>query len=64
MKKHATDIVSLVFGLIFLVIAGGWLARNVISIDLPDAGWFLAGGLIIVGLLGLTAALRNIGKGE
>jgi hypothetical protein len=62
MKQHRTDLVSLIFGLIFVVIAGGWLARNIISIDLPDAGWFFAGGLILVGLVSLVGALRSIGR--
>jgi hypothetical protein len=29
-----------------------------VDINLPSAGWFLAGGLIVVGLLGLFAAVR------
>jgi hypothetical protein len=62
MKKHRPDLVSLIFGLIFLFIAAGWLGRHIISIDVPDAGWFFAGGLILVGLISLVAAVRNVGS--
>ena len=62
MKKHSLDVVSLVFGLVFVVIAAGWLLRHVISIQLPDFGWFVAAGLIAVGLIGLAGALRGSRK--
>ncbi|MBB5871563.1 hypothetical protein F4553_004942 [Allocatelliglobosispora scoriae] len=62
MKKHSTDVLSLVFGLVFVVIATGWLLRHTISIELPDFGWFVAGGLIVVGLIGLAGALRGSRK--
>lgn len=57
MKNHRTDSVSLFFGLIFLLVAGAFLAREVIDVELPSLGWFIAGGLIILGVLAVLGAL-------
>jgi FtsH-binding integral membrane protein len=54
----ATDAVSLAFGSVFLVVVAFWLLVRSIHIDLPAAGWFLAGGLIMLGLTGLVVAVR------
>jgi hypothetical protein len=59
MKTHRTDGVSLTFGLIFLFIAGWWLVARGVHFDSPQVGWFLAGGLILLGMLGLIGALRS-----
>lgn len=59
MKAHRTDGVSLVFALIFLGVAGWWLVAQVLDLNLPEVGWILAGGLILVGVLGLLGALRS-----
>jgi uncharacterized membrane protein HdeD (DUF308 family) len=59
MKKHRTDSVSLVFGVIFLVVVGWWLLGRTISIGLPTLGWVVAVALIVLGGLGLLAALRG-----
>ena len=58
MNKHEIDVVSLSFGWVFLAITAWWLVVTTVDIDLPPAGWFLAGGLIVLGLLGLFAAVR------
>ncbi|GAA2708522.1 hypothetical protein GCM10010429_21800 [Micromonospora olivasterospora] len=58
MKAHRTDLVSLVFALLFLGLAAWWLAAQLLGLALPPVGWFLAGGLILVGVLGLVGALR------
>lgn len=58
MKKHRTDGLSLTFGLIFLVITVWWLAAQTVNLSLPNAGWFVAGTLIVLGVLGLVGALR------
>ncbi len=58
MRPHHTDRVSLLFGLIFLVVAGWWLLARIIDIALPIAGWLLAGGLIVFGLIALIGSLR------
>ena len=63
MRRHATDLVSLIFGLIFVVGAGWWFTVNYLNLtinwELPHLGWFLAGGLIVLGLLGVAASLRR-----
>lgn len=59
MKAHRTDRVSLVFALLFLALAGWWLLAQLLDLSLPAVGWFLAGALILIGLLGLFGALRS-----
>jgi hypothetical protein len=59
MNKHATDVVSLVAGVVFLAVAGVWLLLRTVSDSLPSAGWLLAGGLVMTGVLGITATLRS-----
>ena len=59
MKRHGTDAVSLTFGLIFSLIAGWWFTAQFVDIPLPQVGWVVAGGLILLGLLGLVGALRS-----
>lgn len=61
--RHRTDIVSLIFGLLFLGVAGWWAASYyldwMVSWQVADAGWLLAGGLILLGLIGIVASLRR-----
>lgn|SRR5690606_22775545 len=59
MKAHRTDGVSLVFALMFLALAGWWLLAQFLDLSLPAVGWFVAGALILIGLLGLFGALRS-----
>ncbi|WP_326551434.1 hypothetical protein [Micromonospora sp. NBC_01813] len=59
MKRHRIDGVSLTFGLIFSLIAGWWVIAQYVDVPLPRVGWVVAGGLILVGLLGLVGALRS-----
>lgn len=59
MKSHRTDRVSLTFGLIFLAIVGWWVVAQMVDLALPAVGWFLAGALILLGVLGLFGALRS-----
>jgi hypothetical protein len=58
MKRHATDSVSLFFGLAFLGIAVAFLFYQVTGAQVPDVRWFLAGGLILLGLMGIFGAVR------
>ncbi|PTA44417.1 hypothetical protein [Micromonospora sp. RP3T] len=60
MKAHRTDIVSFAFGLVFLGLALWWLLARILGLDVPPVGWFLAGGLVVIGLLGLVGALRSV----
>jgi hypothetical protein len=57
MKSHRTDSVSLFFGLAFLMIAIGYLAKVYLKLDLPSMGWFIAAGLIFLGIVGAITAL-------
>ncbi|GAB3798666.1 hypothetical protein [Micromonospora zhanjiangensis] len=59
MKAHRTDGVSLTFALLFLAVLGWWLAARLFDLSSPALGWFVAGGLILLGLLGLLGALRS-----
>jgi hypothetical protein len=61
MKRHDVDVVSLIFGLIFVGAAGWYFVRRYldIGINVPNGGWFVAGALIVLGLLGVGASLRH-----
>jgi hypothetical protein len=58
MNRHEPDAVSLAFGALFLAIVTWWLVLRSIHVDLPAAGWYLSGGLVLLGLVGLFAAVR------
>jgi hypothetical protein len=59
MKTHRTDGVSLTFSFIFLAVAAWWLLAQIVDLALPAVGWFLAGGLILLGLVGVLGALLS-----
>ncbi len=59
MKRHRTDVLSLVFGLGFLLVVLGWLTRTSFDVQLPAFGWLVAVGLIVAGSLGLYGAMRG-----
>jgi hypothetical protein len=59
MKRHSTDLVSFVFGVIFLAVAGWWLLDQYVHIDVPHLGWITAAVLIGLGVLGLAGSLRR-----
>jgi hypothetical protein len=59
MRRHRTDGVSLVFGVIFLLVAAWWLLGNTVHIGLGTLGWVIAVALIAIGGLGLLGALRG-----
>lgn len=59
MKRHSTDLTSLIFGGIFLSIAAWWLISHYIHITVPNFGWFAAGALIVIGALGIAGSLRG-----
>ena len=69
MKPHRTDMVSLIFALIFLALAGWWFAARLLEFSLPSMAWLGAGALVVVGLLGVIGALtaprrRGAGRGS
>ncbi|GIF48363.1 hypothetical protein DFJ67_1227 [Asanoa ferruginea] len=59
MKPHRTDLLSLAFAIIFLAIFGWWVFAQVVNVDVPAPGWWVAFGLILLGLLGLIGAIRS-----
>jgi hypothetical protein len=63
MKSHRTDVVSLLFGLLFVALASWWAASYylnwVLNWHVPHLGWFAAGVLILLGVLGVVASLRR-----
>ncbi len=62
MKRHPVDVISLIFGLIFVGIAAWWLLARVSSIALP-VGWVVAIALVVIGTIGLLAAIRPTRRG-
>lgn len=62
MKPHRTDGVSLTFAVIFLAITAWWLVGQLLDLPQPALGWLVAGGLILLGVLGLIGALRSAGQ--
>jgi hypothetical protein len=61
MKRHATDMVSLVFGFLFVAVTLWWAVDRYVDIelDIPHVGWIAAGALIVLGLIGVAASLRG-----
>ncbi|MFY1635980.1 hypothetical protein ACN27F_22345 [Solwaraspora sp. WMMB335] len=59
MKRHHTDGVSLAFALVFLAIVGWWITARYVHLALPEIGWIVAAGLILLGVAGLIGALRS-----
>jgi hypothetical protein len=62
MNRHGTDTVSLGFGLVFLVVLAGWLLTRLVEVDLPPAGWLIAGAFVLLGVLGVVVTLRTTGR--
>ncbi|MEV4618747.1 hypothetical protein AB0J74_08595 [Asanoa sp. NPDC049573] len=59
MKPHRTDLLSLTFAIVFLAIFGWWVFAQVVNVDVPAPGWWVAFALILLGLLGLIGAIRS-----
>jgi len=64
MKRHPLDVLSLAFGLIFLVVSAMWIMGRTTTIYLPDAGWIIAGALILAGLFGIVATIRGVSRSD
>jgi hypothetical protein len=59
MRPHRLDAFSLTFGLLFFGIALWWAAAQLWTVQLPAAGWLIAGALILFGVIGLNGAIRS-----
>ena len=62
MKRHSTDAMSLVFGVVFILIAVwwvlGWYGLG-LHVNIPNLGLIAAGALILLGLAGIVGSLRR-----
>ena len=58
MKKHEPDMVSLIWGVMFLVVVTCWVLAKVVGVDLPSAGWTFALLMVAIGAVGLVGAVR------
>lgn len=59
MTPRRPDVPAMVFGLIFIGIAGWYIAGGGHGLDLPGLGWITAALLILLGIVGIASALRN-----
>jgi hypothetical protein len=61
MKRHDTDVVSLMFGIVFCAITAWYFVTTYagVHVDIPNGGWFVAAALILLGLIGVGASLRH-----
>jgi len=58
MSKHGPDVVSLVFGGVFLSVVIWWLFTRFVDVRLSNAGWIVGAALIVAGGFGLWTTLR------
>jgi hypothetical protein len=59
MKPHRADLVSLVFGVVFVLIAVRQAIAAWLDVDLPAFGWLAAFALLTLGVVGLVGAVRG-----
>ncbi|HKG50848.1 MAG TPA: hypothetical protein VKB14_10435 [Actinomycetales bacterium] len=59
MRRHETDVMSLVFGLVFLGVAALWALVQSEVLSLPDASVFGPAVLVVAGLVGIVVTLRR-----
>ncbi len=60
MQRHDTDVVSLVFGLLFLGVSAMWPLVHYEILGLPGLGVAAPVLLVSVGLAGLMASLARV----
>ena len=59
MRRHETDVTSLVFGLVFLGVAALWALVQADLLSLPDASVVGPAVLVVAGLVGIAVTLRR-----
>ncbi len=60
--KRDTDLVALTSGLLFLAVAGLWLAARLTDLDWLAVAWIVAVGLVVLGVAGIARALAATGR--
>lgn len=63
MKRHDTDPLALISGILFLIVGSAYLVAEQTSADI-DARWVLPVALIAVGLAGLVTSLLSVLRRE
>jgi hypothetical protein len=58
-RRHDTDVTSLVFGLIFIGVAGAWALVQSDLLSLPDLSVAGPAVLIVAGVVGLVATITG-----
>jgi hypothetical protein len=58
-RRHETDVTSLVFGLVFLGVAAIWALVQADLLSLPDASVLGPAVLVVAGLAGIAVTLRR-----
>ena len=64
MRRHETDVTSLVFGLVFLGVAAVWALVQADLMSLPDASVVGPAVLVVAGLVGIAVTLRRGRRGD
>lgn len=59
MSTRRLDGSALIFGIVFVSIALWWFLGRDFDWHLPNAGWIVAGALIVLGGAGIAKALRS-----
>jgi hypothetical protein len=57
MSRHVFDLVSLIFGIVFVGLAGGWMVNQWLDLTMPPVGWIVASALVLFGVLGLITTV-------
>ena len=63
MKRHDTDWLALVAGVLALTVGAGYLVNRALDLDVEPAG-AVAGLLLLAGLLGVAASLASARRGS
>jgi hypothetical protein len=58
-RRHETDVTSLVFGLVFLGVAALWALVQADLLSLPDASVLGPAVLVVAGLVGIAVTVRR-----
>jgi hypothetical protein len=63
-KRHETDVTSLVFGLVFLATAAIWPLLRWDVLDVDALPWFAASCLVVIGVIGVGLSVVRGSRAE